>query len=455
MLRERILCLVKNFPPWRTEPNTARIVKHLGRDGWRVDVLHALPGRGEAREHLTYDETQPAELGDNVELFPVPNHNRLRGLEQLIKPTQPERFGGGGTQDAERKAETFIGRLKGFYRSLTYLPDKSANWLPAAVYHGLRLIRRRRPALLLTSGPPFTNHLAGRLLKALTGIPWTAHFRDLFRENPLYEHYSAWRSGFDRALERWVIRGADAVTTVYPEATELLRRRCARPGQLYRTIRNGYDEDDFIWAQTSNCQSDTGRDGRFTFLHGGRLAADESRGRTAHALLAAFQRWLERRPELRRRVRLSLVGNVHPAYHDKLEQLGLRRVVEIEKPVTIREMIRLELLADCLLIILEDAPENWFTTGGKIYECARAAKPVLGIVPENTAARLIRQLNLGRVAAYGDVEQILTALDEIYESATRGTLDYGGPARDEFVRRTSFTELAAEFIRVFRQVLDP
>jgi glycosyltransferase involved in cell wall biosynthesis len=447
--------LVKNFPPLRTEPNTARIVKHLGRLGWRVDVLHALPGRGEAREHLTRDEVQLAELGDNIELFPVPNHNRLRGLEQLIKPTPPERFGGGGTQEEEQQAKTLVGRLKNFYRSLTYLPDKSANWLPTALRHGLRLIRRRRPALLLTSGPPFTNHLAGRLLKALTGIPWTAHFRDLFRENPLYEHYSDWRLGFDRALERWVVRGADAVTTVYPEATELLRQSYGRPGQLFRTIRNGYDEDDFAWARTAIEREGTETDGRFTFLHGGRLAADESRGRTAYSLLAGFQRWLERRPELRNRVRLRLVGRVHPIYQESIERLRLDDVVSLEESVSIREMIRRELLADCLLIILVDAPEIWFTTGGKIYECARAGKPVLGIVPENTAARLIRQLNLGRVAPYGDVEQIQAALDEIYESAARGTLDYGGPARDAFVRRTSFAELAAEFIHVFRQVLDP
>lgn len=443
----RILLLVKHFPPWRTEPNTAHVVKYLGRAGCRVDVLHSLPGWGVASDYLTRDEQLAAELPSSIRCHSRRIANPLRGILNLLRGKT--RVAGKGA--GENRNKGFLVRL---LRSLTHIPDSDSFWFWPALREGLRLLRLRDYDLLLTSGPPFTTHLVGRLIKALTGIPWVCHHRDLYRDNPLYHPPMAWRHGLDRTLERWVISGADGVTTVYPEATELLRRRYRRSGQTYRTIRNGYDEEDFAWAMAQITQRDTEGDQPFVFLHGGRLAADESRGRTAHSLLAGFQRWLERRPELRSRVRLDLVGNVAHEYNGIVEQRGLTDVVRIEESVQMREMIRRELTADCLLVILEDDPKNWFTAGGKIYECARAGRPVLGILPENAAARLIRELNLGLTAPYADDAAVAERLDELYCAVTGGGFDYGGPARDEFVRKTSFAELAAEFIHVFRQVLD-
>ncbi|MBD3372172.1 MAG: glycosyltransferase [Candidatus Coatesbacteria bacterium] len=446
--QSRILLLVQLFPPWRTEPNTAHMVKYLGRAGCRVDVVHSLPGWGMSQAYLSHDEELEAQLPHMVRRFPRRTPNLLRGLLHLLH--------GYGAEAASRTVDkpggrSLFGRL---LRSVTHIPDSDSFWFWPALREGLRLLRLRDHDLLLTSGPPFTTHLVGRLIKALTGIPWVCHHRDLYRDNPLYHPPMAWRHGLDRTLERWVISGADGVTTVYPEATELLRRRYGRPGQIYRTIRNGYDEEDFSWAKARIEREGINGDQPFVFLHGGRLAAVESRGRTAHSLLAGFQRWLERRPELRSRVRLDLVGNVAHEYNGIAEQRGLTDVVNIDEPVLMREMIRRELTADCLLVILEDDPKNWFTAGGKIYECARAGRPVLGILPENAAARLIRELNLGLTAPYADDAAVAERLDELYCAVTGGGFDYGGPARDEFVRKTSFAELAAEFIRVFRQVLD-
>ena len=113
----------------------------------------------------------------------------------------------------------------------------------------------------------------------------------------------------------------------------------------------------------------------------------------------------------------------------------------------------MELGADVLVIILEDSPKNWFTAGGKIYECARAGKPVLGILPENAAARIIREKNLGLVARYGSTEEVARTLDELYRDITSGSINYGGPERDAFVDDTSFERLAERFGELFRELL--
>jgi len=436
----RLLLIVKNFPPFRTEPNTANLVKYLGRQGWKIDVLCSRPGWGVDTRGLTRDEAQLEALHPSTTVFPVATVNPVHGLGLLLKGRGNAGSSGGRLS---RRHVSPLGRL---FRSVLHVPDSEHYWFHPAFWRGLRLIKKRRPDLLLTSGPPFTTHLAGWKLKKLTGIPWVCHSRDLFLENPLYTPWLPWRRGLDRVLERLVMRGADAVTTVYPEATELLRRRYARPGQFFRTVRNGYDEE--VFAGMEPVSTD-----RFTVLYGGRLAADDADGRTGWSLLDGLGLWLKRRPGLRKAVRLKLVGNIHPVYGEEVARRGLADAVEIFPPVPLGEMVGLELGADVLVIILEDSPKNWFTAGGKIYESARAGRPILGVLPENAAARLIRQKNLGLVARYGSAEQVATALDALHEGVTSGTLSYGGPERDAFVRETSFERLAARFSEIFGELL--
>jgi glycosyltransferase involved in cell wall biosynthesis len=436
----RLLLIVKNFPPYRTEPNTANLAKYLGRQGWEIDVLCSRPGWGVDTRGLTRDEAQLSALHSGTTAHPTYTANPVRGLGRLLKGRGKE---GQPSARISRRHVSPLGRL---FRSLLHVPDADYYWFLPAVAGGLRLIKERRPDLLFTSGPPFTTHLAGWKLKKLTGIPWVCHSRDLFLENPLYTPWLSWRRGLDRVLERLVMRSADAVTTVYPEATELLRRKYGGPGRVFQTVRNGYDEETFAAAEPVSAD-------RFTVLYGGRLAADDADGRTGWSLLDGFERWIERRPGLRTNVRLKLVGNIHPKYAEEVARRGLADAVEILPPVPLRDMIGLELGADVLVIILEDSPQNWFTAGGKIYESARAGRPILGVLPENAAARLIRQKNLGLVARYGSAEEVAAVLDALHEGVTSGTLSYGGPERDAFVRETSFERLAAEFSKIFKKLL--
>jgi glycosyltransferase involved in cell wall biosynthesis len=279
-----------------------------------------------------------------------------------------------------------------------------------------------------------------------------AWFRDLYTDNPLYVEWSPWRSGFDRALERRVVGYADAVVTVYPETTELLRRRCARPGQLYRTIRNGYDEEIFAGAR-GRIEAERS-DNKLVLLHGGTLAYYDRDGQTAHALLEGLRRWLDENPTAADALRLELVGKGATAYGERVAELCLEDVVTLEPAVPLHRITERQLAADILLVILEDSPTNRVITGGKIYECLRAGKPILGVMhPDSSAARLIEDLNAGSVAPYGDAAAIARTLDKLHAGVTSGGFAYGGPARDEFVRRTSFAALAAEHTALYTALL--
>jgi|GEM_PF-3357858 len=442
MSRGRILYLVHGFPPWRTEPNTAHVVKYLGRQGWLVDVVHRHPGWGYNRYALAHDPQLRNELPPMVTTHPVTINLLLSGLKGLLRGKKTKQGtiawpGRGGRESS----------LKRLYKSLRHLPDHQAAAMRPSLNRALRVIKERRPDLLITSAPPFSVHLTGCLIKAVSGIPWVCHSRDLFRYNPLYKPPLPWRRKLDGLLEKQIIARADVVTTVYPEATAWLKERYGKPGQRYYTVRNGYDEEDF-------CQTRPVVYERFTILHPGRLAADEKNGRTAYALLDGMQRWLERRRSLRDKVQLELIGSVDPVYQGEIEKRGLTGCVNIRPAMPVKDIIAHELGADLLLIILEDNPLNQFTAGGKIYESARTGKPILGILGESSApAKLIRRLNLGQVAAYDDAAAVAEKLEAMYDQITSGGFEYGNQLREQFVEQTSFEQLAERFGEIFEELI--
>src|SRR6185369_13567041 len=94
-------------------------------------------------------------------------------------------------------------------------------------------------------GPFWTNHIVGFVLSRLTGLPWTAHFRDPWvtgaRETPT--NNSSWANKW---LERMVVTRATAVVSVTEEHSAAFRR--AYPslhGGKFVTVPNGYDNEEW------------------------------------------------------------------------------------------------------------------------------------------------------------------------------------------------------------------
>ena len=57
---------------------------------------------------------------------------------------------------------------------LFFIPDLFVTWLPSALWTGYRLIRDEGIDVLRHHLAPESAHLAGLLLKRLTGVPWTS-----------------------------------------------------------------------------------------------------------------------------------------------------------------------------------------------------------------------------------------------------------------------------------------
>src|SRR5207245_6583640 len=135
------------------------------------------------------------------------------------------------------------GTLHRWALSLLTTPDIYTGWLPPASLAGLREIRRRGVTHLLSSAPCWTNHLVGLVLARLTGLPWTAHFRDPWTRIPHWQPRTPLARCLEVALEERVVRTASTVVCVTNRHSDLMRGLYPDlPGDTFVTIPNGFDE---------------------------------------------------------------------------------------------------------------------------------------------------------------------------------------------------------------------
>jgi hypothetical protein len=135
----------------------------------------------------------------------------------------------------QRISSRFVYRLAMTLISLALLPfilieklfiriETHWSWAITAYFTSARIIRKRNPALVYSTGGAYTAHLAGYWLKRRFGLPWIAEIHDpmIFpgiTKNRMRMRFSAW-------LEGVICKHADVVWWFTEEA---LKRACALP----------------------------------------------------------------------------------------------------------------------------------------------------------------------------------------------------------------------------------
>src|SRR5262245_10160046 len=73
-----------------------------------------------------------------------------------------------------------------------------AAWLPFAIRKATAIVRRDRPDVVVTSGPPHCVHRVGRYLKQRLGVSWLADFRDPWISGGSLPRPRSWRNWLAR-----------------------------------------------------------------------------------------------------------------------------------------------------------------------------------------------------------------------------------------------------------------
>lgn len=327
--------------------------------------------------------------------------------------------GAGEAGDGERLLRR-IGAHSGLRRwilSLLTMPDISTGWILPAVVTGLRLIRRNRIEHLFSSGPPWTSHLVGLILAHLSGLPWSAHFRDPWifpvSEMARLKPVSTLSFWLERALERMVVRRADAVVCVTDEHPQVLARAHGHTSaRKFVTIPNGFDDAEWESLAGDGERDDTLDDeDAFIVTYAGTLY----NRRTPAPLFRALKVLIDAGEIDRTSIRVDLLGWCDVAEGYRVSQLaaecGLDGRVRLAGPLPRKATLRRMTRSDLLLLLAEGLVSQ---VPGKTYEYLRAGRPILAIAPEGAVSRLLNRTGGAWVVDPADQEGLTKALRQAY-----------------------------------------
>ena len=297
------------------------------------------------------------------------------------------------------------------------IPDAQIFWIPTAFIRGWYYIKKKQCDIVYSSFPPASAHLVALFLHYVTGLPWTADFRDSWIFDSLDSDLqkSVWRLAVEQYLEFKVISNATVIITATEEAAQVLRTKYPAHCSKIEVIYNGFDGQ-----IASSCEVKFERD-EFFLLHTGSFSYSHS-DRTPAQLFTALALLLEEDINWSTRIRVVLAGLLSPEEKSAAAILMKSGIVRLGGDLSIDEVHNLQEKANVLLVV--DHVRSWTSTNipGKFFEYLAMRKPILSIGGNGAVQNLMHQLNAGRHVDGKNPEAIRDAIKELYFSGKSGTL---------------------------------
>jgi glycosyltransferase involved in cell wall biosynthesis len=304
----------------------------------------------------------------------------------------------------------------GRYIRATALPDQWISWWFAAVWSGLRLVRKYRPKVLWSTYPIATAHLIGFTLHRLTGIPWVADFRDSMTE----ENYprDQWSRETYLWIERRAVKHAARLVFTAPSTRRMYLQRYPKLGVDHcLLIPNGYDEEDFSGIEVSSLtRSSNSR--AIRMLHAGLIYTDD---RDPRAFFSALSRLKKESVISCDSVLIDLRASGSENYYaGLLKELDIEDIVRILPPLPHRRALE-DCAATDALVLFQAASCN-HQIPAKAYEYLRIRKPILALTPmEGDTANLLVEVGGATIVDLTQEEQIYQTLPPFLNSLRNNT----------------------------------
>lgn len=290
------------------------------------------------------------------------------------------------------------------------VPDENVPWSTFALPIAIRLVRREKIDVVLTTSPPPSLHLLGAAVKRTTGAAWVADLRDPLTSHP---HRRGYESQLARLKEksvggvgRLVASQADAIVAASDAIAE--EARGLEPKGKVVTIANGCDFDDFAGLEHHVSE-------RLRITHTGHFHGKRD---PKPFLQALAESGLDD-------VVIRFAGDFRAADREYAESLGLGERIELLGDVSRRRSLELQRDSEALLLLIpESGGRGRGVLTGKIYEYLAAERPILAVVPpDGAAARLVRETGAGTVVPSDDIEAMRAALLDLHRRWREGSLD--------------------------------
>jgi hypothetical protein len=330
---------------------------------------------------------------------------------------------------SDRRAGTIVARAL----DRVARPDHAIAWSLRAGLAAGRIARNRGADVVLTSSPPHSTLLAGRIARSLAGpgVRWVADLRDPVDGG----------GGPVAAIPSRVLASADGVVCNTAAMEEAFRTE--RPDAVTATVPNGYDEEAIERARVA-ADGAPRRQDEIVLVHAGALYGGQ---RDPTGLIHALGR---AQVDASRRVRFRLIlagadpARIPPELAGTIAQLPPPAVVELPGFLPHADMLRRMATAD-LLVLFQPAGFP-LQIPSKAYEYLALGRRVLALGDvDGATADLVRRYSGGAVARHDDVGRIEAVLRGLVDDPPSGVASEVDPALVPGRRATA--EHLAAFLR--------
>ncbi len=397
---KKILLIAYNFPPIINAQSLrwVQFIKHLVREGYRIDVLTIVPEKG----YVGYDGNSLNSVPKEVKVFRSYSGplnvliNRYIPVQKNIKNKKYKYF----SSSVLRQQIKFL--YKKFIQPVL-VPDEKILWFPWAMKI-LNKLKKNEYDIVISSAMPVTCHILGYYFKKWTGITWIMDYGDPWVFNPSFP-LPIWKYLLESRIEGRLLKKADHILVTTDLAIEGFTKHYPfLVSSKFTVISQGYDKE-----LVENIKIEKGK--IFRILYTG----------TFYDSIRPPYNFFEAISQLNNvEMEILIVGDFQPQYLKVVKKKGLEKKIFFLGHKTHEETIALQKGADILLFLSNDSP---YQISGKIFEYLGACRPILGIqfIDNDPAIHLIKKYKRGFVAS-NDAKEIASTIRKIHGLWQNGEL---------------------------------
>ena len=368
-----------------------KFIKYLREYGWNPIIVCPEPGM-----YPYFDESLEKEL------------QAINPEVHRVKPDTIFHKGTAGGSAKKRKYPEALVKIARRILRLFMFPDNKKGWINPAVQKASEIIEDKNIEAIFSTAPPFSNHIVGKKLKDLFGIPLVLDYRDAWLNNHFMDDMFGWQKKIMRNMEQSCLERADRVLGLDDFMIENMKEAYGKAVPESTVIPHGFDPQDF---ENSNEPSLNYKDGKLNFLYSGLFYESNQPDIFLKAIKKAFERNLLNTEE----IHLHFQGGLDERINKLIDRLGLMSNVSdygyLHHDIAVSNLLK----ADVLWMISDFNSKHKQVKSGKLFEYIGTGKPILGILRNGQAKSLLKKYGAGYTCDPDDVDGLVLVLKNMYE----------------------------------------